>query len=145
MRFLPFIVLIWMATTTYAQTSLDWSDLTGGISFQALSLEDPFPGFTKARFSEDLKALEGKEIVLTGYFLVLDGSQSVYMLSMNPMASCFFCGNGGPETVVGLQFAEKPAFKMDELLSVNGILRLNRQNPNEYYYRIENADAISFN
>lgn len=60
------------------------------------------------------------------------------------MASCFFCGNGGPETIVDLWFAQKPSFGMDELISVEGILRLNEQNPNASYYRIEEADATSF-
>ncbi|WP_350286294.1 hypothetical protein [uncultured Croceitalea sp.] len=142
MRFYLLILLFWMGTNARAQVLLDWSDLTGGISFQTLSLENPFPEFNKATFSEKLAALEGKEVILTGYFLVLDGNQSLYMLSKNPMASCFFCGNGGPETVVGLQFHEKPSFTMDDLLSVKGVLGLNRDNPNLYYYRLEMVDAL---
>lgn len=142
MRFYLLILLFCMGTNARAQVILDWSDLTEGISFQTLSLENPFPGFNEATFSEKLSALEGKEVILTGFFLVLDGKQSMYMLSKNPMASCFFCGNGGPETVVGLQFKEKPSFTMDTLLSVQGILRLNRDNPNLYYYRLEKADAL---
>ncbi|WP_343486436.1 hypothetical protein [Allomuricauda sp. d1] len=142
MRYYLLILLIGLGTDAQAQTFLDWSDLSDGISYRALSLEDPFPGFSKATFSEKLAVLEGKEVILTGYFLVLDGNQSLHMLSKNPMASCFFCGNGGPETVAGLQFQEEPSFTTDDLLSVKGILRLNRDNPNQYYYRIEKADAI---
>lgn len=143
MRVLLVIVVIFIGSNVRSQAFLDWSDLTGGISFQALTPDNPIPGFSKAEFSHKLAALEGKEVVLTGYFLVLDGTQSMYMLSMNPMASCFFCGNGGPETVVGLQFLEKQSFRMDELLSVRGTLHLNRNDPNEYYYRIEATDAFS--
>ena len=142
MRFYLLILLFCMATKGHTQVFLDWSDLTGGVVFETLSLDNPFPEFNKATFSEKLSALEGKEVVLTGYFLVLDGKQSSYMLSKNPMASCFFCGNGGPETVVGLQFQEKPSFTMDDLLSVQGVLRLNRDNPNLYYYRLEKVDAL---
>ncbi len=144
MRFSLLILLFWIGTTTQAQVDLDWENLSDGISFQELSLKETIPGFSKATFSEELAALEGKEVTLTGYFLVLDGNQSSYMLSKNPMASCFFCGNGGPETVVGLEFLKKPSFKMDELLSVKGILRLNDDNPNQYYYRIEEADGLIF-
>ncbi|AKA36258.1 hypothetical protein [Flagellimonas lutaonensis] len=142
MRFCLLIVLFLMATNAKTQTLLSWSDLSKGISFQAQSTEDPFFGFTKAQFSQKIAELEGKEVILTGYFLVLDGNQSIYMLSKNPMASCFFCGNGGPETVVGLEFSDKPLFKMDALLSVKGVLRLNQNDPNQYYYRIEKADAM---
>lgn len=142
MRIYLVILLFWTVTIAQAQTYLDWSDLSSGISFRALSLEDSFAGFNRAKFSEKLNTLEGEEVVITGYFLMLDGNQSMYMLSKNPMASCFFCGNGGPETVVGLHFEDKPAFNMDDLLSVKGILRLNRNNPNQYYYRLEQADAL---
>lgn len=132
-----------MGTNARAQTILDWSDLSKGISWEPYTAEAISPRFQKAAFSSKMEATEGAEVILTGYFLVLDGSQSIYMLSKNPWASCFFCGNGGPETVVGLQFPEKPSFSMDDLLSVKGILRLNRENPEQFYYLIEKADALS--
>ncbi len=145
MRTFILLLVFHIGVTAESQAFIDWYDLSGGIAFNSQSLDDPFQGFSIATFSEELTALEGKEVVLTGYFLRLDSNQSIYMLSKNPMASCFFCGNGGPETVVGLQFLERPSFDMDELLSVRGILRLNKDNPNQYYYRIEKADAFSLN
>ncbi|MEX0315234.1 MAG: hypothetical protein AB3N18_13745 [Allomuricauda sp.] len=124
----------------HSQEILEWADFTKGISWQS---ETDLAIFREAVFSPELIALEGKTVVVVGYFLVLDGKQSIYMLSKNPMASCFFCGNGGPETIIELEFAEKPAFKMDDLLSVSGILQLNRNNPNHCYYRLEKAEALS--
>lgn len=142
MRLYLTLFLVLYASNVRSQAYVDWSDFANGISFQEFSSDDSFPGFTNATFSDRLSDLEGKEVIITGYFLVLDGNQSIYMLSKNPLASCFFCGNGGPETVAGLQFLEQPAFNTDDLLSVKGILRLNRNNPNQYYYRIENAEAL---
>lgn len=141
-----FLLLILFSTGTHvrSQTVLDWSDLSEGITLERPSKETIFPDFQKASFSDEMKALEGKQVIITGYFLILDDRRSVYLLSQNPMASCFFCGNGGPETVVDLKFDEKPSFVMDELLSVQGILSLNPDNPNACYYKIEKADAISF-
>ncbi|WP_120714336.1 DUF3299 domain-containing protein [Ulvibacterium marinum] len=144
MRIFLFIVGCWIGLDTNAQTVLGWSDLSEGISWEVPSPENIFPAFQEANFSPKMKALEGKKVVITGYLLVLDSQQSIYLLSKNPMASCFFCGNGGPETVLDLKFVEKPSFVMDELLSVEGILYLNENNPNACYYRIEDADAISF-
>nr|WP_299342669.1 hypothetical protein [Allomuricauda sp.] len=144
MRFFVLIALFWTVTSVTAQTVLDWSDLSEGISWELPSLESMIPGFQKATFSQKMKTLEGKEVTITGYLLVLDGRQSVYLLSKNPMASCFFCGNGGPETVMDLEFTEKPSFVMDELISVKGTFHLNENDPNACYYRIENADALSF-
>ncbi|MDC6366511.1 hypothetical protein PP183_10555 [Muricauda sp. AC10] len=136
-----FIVLIGIGESKiHSQTYLDWSDLSEGISWES---KTDLTIFKKATFAPTLIALEGQEVIISGYFLALEGTQSVYLLSKNPMASCFFCGNGGPETIIELQFAKKPSFVMDDLLSVNGILRLNRDNPNHCYYRIEKAEALS--
>ena len=143
MRYILFILFFWLGTVARGQTVLDWSDLSQGISWALSSPEEIFAGFQRAQFSPEMKALEGKQVVITGYLLVLDGNQSVYLLSKNPMASCFFCGNGGPETVVDLHFAQKPSYDMDDLLSVQGTLHLNEKDPNACYYRIENADALS--
>ncbi len=142
MRFFLLIALFWIGTVVQGQTVLRWSDLTEGISWQRPSPEAIFPGFQKATFSPEIKALQGKQVTIVGYILVLDGKQSVYILSRNPMASCFFCGNGGPETLMDVHFAKKPSFVMDELLSVEGTFYLNENDPNACYYRIENADAL---
>ena len=143
MRLLFLIVFCWISSAQ-GQTLVTWDDLSAGISWGLPTSDAFFPGFQKATFSDSLLALEGKKITLVGYLLVLDGKQSVFLLSKNPMASCFFCGNGGPETVVDLRFPKKPSFAMDELLSVEGTLYLNRNNPNASYFRIDNANAISF-
>ena len=144
MRLIGFIILFATVNIANSQTVLNWTDLAAGIALERSSPETPFPVFQKANFSPMIRALEGEKVILTGYLLVLDGKQSIYLLSKNPMASCFFCGNGGPETIVDLWFAKKPSFVMDELISVEGTLRLNENNPNASYFRIENADATSF-
>ncbi|MBL6644720.1 MAG: DUF3299 domain-containing protein [Flavobacteriaceae bacterium] len=143
MRFFMIMAVFCIGIPSHAQTVLNWADLSEEISWELPAPENIFPGFEKAIFSLKMKSLEGEKVFLTGYFLVLDGKQSVYLLSKNPMASCFFCGNGGPETVVELNFAEKPSFRMDDLLSVEGTLRLNEDDPNASYYRIENANAFT--
>lgn len=134
-----------MGVAARAQTELKWSDLSEGISWETPTWKKRIPGFEKAVFSPEMKALDGEFVTMIGYLLVLDGRQTVFFLSKNPMASCFFCGNGGPETVVDLHFESKPVFGMDELVSVQGILRLNEDDFNASYYQIEDARALSFN
>lgn len=125
-----------------AQTALDWSDLEKGIFWKKSTTKLAYPGFLEADFSDKLTDLEGKEVSLIGFLIVFEGSQSVYMLSKNPMASCFFCGNGGPETISEIAFAGKPNFRMDDLITVTGILRLNRDDPMRCYYLIEQAEGF---
>lgn len=124
------------------QTPLDWSDMERGITWKEGSSGSTFPGFLEADFSGKLTSLEGKEVSLTGFLLVLDGSQDIFMLSKNPMASCFFCGNGGPETISEVTFSNENKFGMDDLVMVTGILRLNGKDPTRCYYRIEEAEAF---
>jgi len=130
--------------TLFSQAQLDWWDLESGIFFKESISEFGFSGFQQADFSDQLTDLEGKEVSLIGYLLVLDGDQSVYMISKNPMASCFFCGNGGPETISEVFFDEKPSLGMDDLITVTGILRLNRSDPSRCYYSIEHAKGFGF-
>ena len=145
MRFLIFIVFFFSVLNVQSQKSVSWIDLTQGIAIEPAKSKEIIPSFRKAVFSSNMIALEGKEVVITGYFLVLDGAQSAYLLSKNPMASCFFCGNGGPETIIELQFSKKPTHKMDDLVSVKGILKLNGDDPNHCYYTIEDVKTFSIN
>ena len=131
-----------MGITAHAQTILDWSDLSAGIFWELPSPEAGFAEFQKATFSPEMKTLEGKKVTITGYLLVLGGERIVFLLSKNPMASCFFCGNGGPETILQISFVENTSFQMDDLITVTGVLRLNREDPTRCYYLIEQADAF---
>ena len=142
MKIIVLLSLLVFSMELTAQTALDWSDLERGITWRKSDTKKTYPGFLEADFSTKLTDLEGKEVSLIGFLLVLDGSQSVYMLSKNPMASCFFCGNGGPETISEIAFAQKTSFAMDDLITVTGILRLNRDDPTRCYYLIEQAEAF---
>ena len=76
-------------------------------------------------FDESLKALEGKEISLSGYFLPLEMDSS-FILSAMPYASCFFCGGGGAETVAQINIYPVPDyFEPDQFVKVKGKLQLN--------------------
>ena len=139
-----FVILLFFSISQglISQTPIDWSDFENGISWRSGSEGSTFPGFMEADFSDNLERLEGQKISLIGFLIVLDGAQSVYMLSKNPMAECFFCGNGGPETVAQVKFKEAHSFEMDDLISVTGILRLNRKDPTRCYYLIEDIEAF---
>lgn len=141
MKLIFLFLLMNFSIESSSQTILTWSDLEKGIFWEKNSFKD-YPGFFKANFSSRLNELEGKEITLTGYLLVLGGKQSLVMLSKNPMASCFFCGNGGPETIAEIEFSQQNSFKMDDVVTITGTLRLNGDDPTSCYYRIEQANGF---
>ncbi|HLT74523.1 MAG TPA: hypothetical protein VKZ68_05540 [Ohtaekwangia sp.] len=78
-------------------------------------------------FPDELKALNGKEITLQGFYVPFAPEDGAYIiLSKYPMSQCFFCGGGGPESVAEVNFAKSPPkFQVDDLVTVKGKLKLN--------------------
>jgi len=101
--------------------------------------------FLYPKFSDHIKSLEGKKVGITGYFLNIDPSGKLFILSKNPMASCFFCGMGGPETAMELQFKSKPDFNTDDILYVTGTLKLNLDDVQHFNYIITDCTAQKMN
>ena len=121
------------APSIFAQTKLTWSDLAD-VDFQPEYNEKYDVHFLMPKFGEKIKSFNGKKIEVTGYFLDISGTGEVFLISANPMASCFFCGGAGPESIIEVVFKEKPPFKTDQVVQVTGILELNRDNVDHCNY-----------
>ena len=139
---LLFAFLLFSQGPVWGQTEIGWDDLGAGIILNFAPQQGIIPKFEPAKFTPSMKALEGKKVSITGYFLVLDARRSRFLLSKNPLASCFFCGNGGPETVLDLKFRKSYNFKVDDVITVEGTLHLNEADPASSYFIID--DAIAF-
>ena len=98
----------------------------------------------EAKFGPSVKALDQTEIILKGYIIPLDPLGTQYVLSRNPMASCFFCGGSGPETVAELRLHPKSIkrYATDEVHTFKGKLVLNEKNINSLNYVILNAERL---
>ncbi len=120
--------------------SLVWPKLYG-ISF--VKATDNLGEFDKPVFTEDVKALANKTIILPGYMVPPDNGlkSSRVMFSSLPLNACFFCGVGGPETVAELRLRKETMYT-DKPVQVRGILRLNDTNPDEMIYVLEDAEVI---
>ncbi|MFY0688749.1 MAG: hypothetical protein JXQ90_16365 [Cyclobacteriaceae bacterium] len=92
------------------------------------------------KFNEEIKALNGKEITLPGYIIPFEGmfKPEHIILSSLPVASCFFCGGGGPETVVEA-YLSNPVEYSAKLVSVTGILELNDTKTDQLMYVLKDA------
>jgi len=79
------------------------------------------------KFPDDVKKLEGRQITLEGFYVPFAPEGDDYIIiSKYPMSQCFFCGGGGPESVAEVNFATDPgSFKVDDLITVRGKLKLN--------------------
>lgn len=99
--------------------------------------------FYYPKFSPNLQALEGQTVELEGFFIPLNLQDSrTLILSKYPMAECFFCGGSGPESIalVHLKIAPSRKLKMDEIIRVKGILKLNSTDVEEMTFIISNAE-----
>ncbi len=92
-------------------------------------------------FSKEVLALDSTLVEIEGYIIPVDVESGYYVLSANPFASCFFCGNAGPESVVELQFAGKlkKTFTTDEVATFQGRLKLNWDDLEHCNYILQGA------
>ena len=94
-------------------------------------------------FSRNIKSMNGKTIVISGYVIPVDATGGMYVLSANPNSSCFFCGGAGPETIMSLKFKSgRPEFETDDYVKCKGRLRLNEKNIYELYYNLDDVELI---
>jgi hypothetical protein len=93
------------------------------------------------QFGPKVTALKGKEVSLTGYMIPVDADANYYVLSANPFAACFFCGQSGPESVVSIKFKKlSKRYNTDDRVTVKGVFNLNSEDVNELNYVIAQAE-----
>jgi len=94
-------------------------------------------------FSKEVKALEGKEIIIKGYIIPVEGykSHKEFVFSAFPYNMCFFCGGAGPETVMEVS-ASEPIKYTAETVTIKGKLALNSTDINKLIYSISDAVLV---
>lgn len=129
--------------TAFAQSTSSWKVLSK-VQIEkrfddVLNYEIDFP-----TFSDEVKALDKKEITLEGWMIPLDElrGENYFVLSALPFANCFFCGGAGPETVVEV-FSEKNIKFTEKRIKVKGILNINADDPMKLMYIIQKAELIN--
>ncbi len=127
---------------SFAQTEITWTDLNDVVFTDKYSKEVEAYFFFPT-FGQDIKDLEGSEVIIRGYILPIDPESNYYILSKNPFSSCFFCGAAGPETIIELKLADKSTkFKMDQVAKMKGILRLNDSDIYQCNYILDKAVVV---
>jgi hypothetical protein len=106
---------------------------------------DELMGFKidKPVFSDKVKALSGKEIIIKGYIIPVEGykSHKEFILSAFPYNMCFFCGGAGPETVMEVE-STKPVLYQADAIYLKGTLELNADDINRLMYKIVDAVQV---
>lgn len=95
-------------------------------------------------FPAELKALEGKEITVEGFYVPFAPEDGNYIIiSKYPMSQCFFCGGGGPESIAEVNFKTDPGkFQVDDLILVKGKLKLNADDLDHVNFILKDAVLV---
>lgn len=120
--------------------TLSWK-LLGVIKYIKKPDKDYPDGVMFPIINSELKAKSKKKIVMSGFIIPIDNVS--YALSKNVFASCFFCGQAGPETIMGIKFkGTTPKLKTDQYVTLEGTFRYNDNDVNDWIYHIENAVIV---
>jgi len=139
---LSVIGLIGFNQTVKAQTVITWEVLKD-IEFQEVWSEEFNAVYMVPKFGSKVKSLDGKKVQIRGYVIPVDVLADYYVLSANPYSSCFFCGQAGPESVMEIQLAKQyDGLRMDQIITVQGRLRLNADDILQLTYILEDAEVI---
>ncbi len=124
-----------------ASDTLSWK-LLGQIKYIKKASPDYPEGVMYPVVNSTLKTKQGKPIVMSGFIIPIDNKS--YALSKNVFASCFFCGQAGPETIMGIKFKNAGTkLKTDQYVTLSGTFRYNDANVDDWIYHIENAVVVS--
>ena len=132
-------LLLLISIPVFSQTKITWDTLTD-VTFTDKYSEEVDAYYYFPKFGPSVLALNNKEVIMKGYLLIIDPDNDIYILSANPFAACFFCGGAGPESIIELKIGkDHPRFKMDEVLTFRGKLKLNAVDIYQCNYILENA------
>jgi len=126
-----------------AQQKISW-EVLADVRFHEQFDEELQAYWMIPTFGDRPRAYEGKEVILSGYFIPVDILDNFFVLSKNPYSSCFFCGGAGPETVVEMQLsqAEGRSLHNDQRITVRGQLQLNKDDFDHCNYILEDAELV---
>ncbi len=143
MKVFSVTVLALISVAAMAQNN-SWTDL-GRV--EIFSNYDPLQGMVvkKPIISDEIMALSGHKITVSGFIIVLDTKTSMneFLFSRYPQNMCFFCGAAGPETAmqVTLKNERKINYTKDQI-KVKGRLKVVKDEPSGLIYFLEDAEVI---
>lgn len=124
---------------------LNWQILAR-VTFEEILNEELDQYIPYPIFHPTVKALDGKEIYMSGYVIPVEeaGDEGILVLSAFPFSACFFCGNAGPESVMDIQLSKKSKkrFKTDDKVTFKGKLKLNDTDLYYLNYIMEDAAFV---
>ncbi len=141
---LSYIIVLLTFVNGHAQQQISWDQLAD-VTWAETYIDSLGYNQIQGTFGEEIRGLHGKEITISGYVIPLDAMGLSYALSKSSFASCFFCGQAGPETVMDLNVTPRSikAHRQKEmLLTFTGILLVRESNDTGLHYTLDQASEV---
>ena len=137
----PFLVLLtgfFAGLRAQNSSQGNYWDILSKVEFNVQ--QDEYGELYVPEFSDAIKKLEGKEIVLQGFIIPFEGmlKPKHIILSSLPVDACFFCGTGGPETVAEVYLKDELKYTARPI-RIKGKLKVNKDSVDEMMYVLEDA------
>ncbi|NOU59920.1 hypothetical protein [Marinifilum caeruleilacunae] len=101
----------------------------------------------RPKFGKELKKIDGQSIKVKGFFLPVDITGNIYVLSYNPMNTCFFCTGDGLQTIIELNVSPEylrnfKRLRTDNYFEIEGKLKLNNNNSEHLIYIMDEVKFV---
>ena len=141
---LIFLLSIYTFVNISSQQQVSWDQLAD-VTWSENYVDSLGYNEITGTFGPEILALDGQEIIISGYVIPMDALGLSYAFSRTSFASCFFCGQAGPETVLDLNVKPRsiaPSRQKEVLLTFRGVFHLNLSNASGLHYRLDNATEL---
>lgn len=94
-------------------------------------------------FGEEIEGLKEQMVEVEGFIIPFEGmfKPEQLILSALPISECFFCGSGGPETVMEINMKKGKSVKYTtKRIRIRGKLVLNAKDPDKLMYLLEEGE-----
>lgn len=96
-------------------------------------------------FGKDITGIKDQIVEVEGFVIPSDitFTDEYLILSSLPISECFFCGSGGPETVMEVHLKKDERYKYNtKRLKFRGKLTLNAKNPDQLMYQLVEGEFL---
>lgn len=96
-------------------------------------------------FGKDILSVKDQIVEVDGFVIPSDitFTDDYLILSSLPISECFFCGSGGPETVMEIHLKKDERYKYNtKRLKFRGKLKLNASNPDKLMYQLVEGEFL---
>lgn len=96
-------------------------------------------------FGKDITSIKDQLVEVEGFVIPSDitFTDEYLILSSLPISECFFCGSGGPETVMEVHLKKDERYKYNtKRLKFRGKLTLNAKNPDQLMYQLVEGEFL---